>query len=210
VATQTQIDVPTISITTTFSETATTYTTSTSTATVTIAPPACSITGYKLQIIGGSYDGFYMTDGNPTDPSRVAYSYVYAAPGLASAHVWTAGAGNRFYEYPKAFALSAFGSTNSFSSLLSASDARVVTEHLRYLSCVIQPSTAVASVPGATGLFSCSRPDGTASTFFTVSCASRLPSGIYEGTDVTTTNAALGCSGIALTIAAIPVFDTNC
>jgi hypothetical protein len=212
VATQTQIDNPTTTITSIFSDVATVSTTPTSTVTAIHTPPACSITSYKLQIVGGTYDGQYMTDADPADISRVVYSFVYAAPGLSTAHAWTIRSDNRVYEYPKAFALSILKGNGqaTFNSLLSSPDARIAANNLQYVSCTVRPSTAVAGVPGSAGLFTCNRPDGTPTTFFTVPCLGRLPNGIYEGADLALSNASLGCPGIPLTIAAIPISSTPC
>jgi hypothetical protein len=189
ISTVTQIDAPAITVTNLASETATTSTTPivTVVATATPAPPVCTADYHYFQVVGGAYNGLYLfSQRNGDDPNL---DVVFTRTPTA----WSLSSDGAVYLSPtRAFSWSSRPEDPYY--ILASTEAAKTANQFFTTYCSIQPSSAVASVPGATGQLVCRRTDGTPTRF--VTCAGYGETLLQTATDVF-------CEDLA--IAAIPV-----
>jgi hypothetical protein len=201
VNTQTITESPTITLTSEVDVTATSIevpTITVTTITTTTAAPACTVTSYKFQVLGGSYNGQYLAGDSP-DPNLISYGFIKARASVSDASTFRLHSDGRVYDSADVYGWVS-RSTNLYY-VLDMTDRSQATYGIGYLQCSIQATSAVAGVNGATGALICRMgSDGSATNL--VTCASSANNLMQ------TKNVDDQCS--SLVIAAIPVDNANC
>jgi hypothetical protein len=162
--------------------------------------PVCTAATYNFRIVGGVRDGQYLATVDPASSTSVTYAFVTFVTDAASANAWSLSSADRVYS-SAANLFSWVTRNNNLYYVLSMSDPANDTYRINPVFCSVQPSAAVAGVPGATGQLVCRRDDGVST--IPVSCTSG-GNNLLQTTNV----AAAGNGCQAITIAAIPVQST--
>jgi hypothetical protein len=204
VNTQTITESPTITLTSEVDVTATSIevpTITVTTITTTTAAPVCTVTSYKFQVLGGSYNGQYLAAGTP-DTNWISYGYVQARAGISDASTFRLRSDGRVYDSTNVYGwVSNADELYYVLDMTDRSQATYGSGAVQFLTCSIEVSSAVVGVSGATGALICRRgSDGSATNLVT---CSDTDNNLLQSTSLQS-----GCT--ALLIAAIPAGTVNC
>jgi hypothetical protein len=201
---KTQIDVPTITVTTEYFETSFSISTLTTTITsvTTSTVSACTETSYHFQVVGGTYNGQYIYNTDPTNPQTTTYNFVQVGATLATAHQYVIQANGHVKGPDNLYGWATINS--NYYYVLSESDSSQAAYGTPYITCSVEVSPSLnALVPTAAGQLACSRSDGQAT--YLISCPN-VNGVIYQAPQAN----ALGGPCVPLTIAAIPFGINSC
>jgi hypothetical protein len=173
--------------------------------TTTTSPPLCTQTNYIFQIVGGTYNGQYVTADAP-NPAAVSYGFVKAVSGVTNAKSFTIRGDGRVYDSTDVYGWTTRNIELDYILDMTDRSLAVYTSS-RSLSCAIQSSASASSVAGAKGALSCrTSSDGSATEFATCDRTGDNIAQATEATVATTTD----CTTI--TLVAIPngITVTSC